>query len=128
MYWGMGKLIMKAARVVEKHPQLFGTYITNFSCGPDSFLLGYFRDIMGRKPSLTLELDSHTADAGLETRGEAFLDIVKAYRQLLARRLIPPRPSVFTPARTIINRGPVQVTPTDGEPTARNASSIGGSR
>ncbi|MEE8542066.1 MAG: acyl-CoA dehydratase activase, partial [Desulfobacterales bacterium] len=76
MYWGMGKLIMKAGRLVKRHPQLFGTYITNFSCGPDSFVVGYFREIMGRKPSLTLELDSHTADAGLETRVEAFLDIV----------------------------------------------------
>jgi predicted nucleotide-binding protein (sugar kinase/HSP70/actin superfamily) len=65
MYWGMGKLIMKAGRLVKRHPQLFGTYITNFACGPDSFVVGYFRDIMGRKPSLTLELDSHTADAGL---------------------------------------------------------------
>ncbi|MBU4446341.1 hypothetical protein KJ656_14880 [bacterium] len=37
---------------------------------------------MGRKPSLTLELDNHTADAGLETRVEAFLDIVARYRQL----------------------------------------------
>jgi predicted CoA-substrate-specific enzyme activase len=88
MYWGMGKLIMKAARLVERHPQLFGTYITNFSCGPDSFMVGYFRDIMGRKPSLTLELDSHTADAGLETRVEAFLDIVQAYRHLVAQNQI----------------------------------------
>ena len=40
MYWGMGILIMKAARLVERHPQLFGTYITNFSCGPDSFMRG----------------------------------------------------------------------------------------
>ena len=30
---------------------------------------------MGQKPSLTLELDSHTADAGLDTRIDAFLDI-----------------------------------------------------
>jgi predicted nucleotide-binding protein (sugar kinase/HSP70/actin superfamily) len=37
---------------------------------------------MGRKPSLTLELDSHTADAGLETRIEAFLDIVRYYREI----------------------------------------------
>ena len=44
-----------------KDPQLFGTYITNFSCGPDSFIIGYFRDIMGRKPSLTLELVSSEA-------------------------------------------------------------------
>ena len=70
MYWGMGKIMMKAGRFVERHPQLFGTYITNFSCGPDSFVVGYFREIMGRKPSLTLELDSHTADAGLEKSWE----------------------------------------------------------
>jgi predicted CoA-substrate-specific enzyme activase len=115
MYWGMGKLLMKAARRVEKHPQLFGTYITNFSCGPDSFVISYFRDIMGRKPSLTLELDSHTADAGLETRVEAFLDIVHAYRQLLARRLIAPRRSAFTPARTLLDDGRARVVTSSGE-------------
>ena len=80
MYWSAGRRILQAARFVEKHPQLFGCYITNFSCGPDSFLVGYFRDIMGTKPSLTLELDSHVADAGLETRIEAFTDIIARYR------------------------------------------------
>jgi predicted CoA-substrate-specific enzyme activase len=115
MYWGMGKLLMKASRRVEKHPQLFGTYITNFSCGPDSFVISYFRDIMGRKPSLTLELDSHTADAGLETRIEAFLDIVKAYRQLSARRLIPARAGAFTPARTAISAKSAEVVTSAGE-------------
>jgi predicted CoA-substrate-specific enzyme activase len=115
MYWGMGKLLMKAARMVEKHPQLFGTYITNFSCGPDSFVISYFRDIMGRKPSLTLELDSHTADAGLETRVEAFLDIVQAYRRLTAKRLIAPRTAAFTPARTILDDGRARVLTSSGE-------------
>lgn len=115
MYWGMGKLIVKAARMVEKHPQLFATFITNFSCGPDSFLIGYVRDIMGRKPSLTLELDNHTADAGLETRVEAFLDIVQAYRRLSARRLIPPPPAQFTPAGTVLEAGRAQVRISSGE-------------
>jgi predicted CoA-substrate-specific enzyme activase len=115
MYWGTGQLAMKAARLVERHPQLFGTYITNFSCGPDSFVIGYFRDIMGRKPSLTLELDSHTADAGLETRVEAFLDIVQAYRQLVARRLIPPRRSTFTPARMVLGNSSAKVVTSSGE-------------
>ncbi len=87
MYWGIGQLILKTARFVQKHPQLFGTYITNFSCGPDSFVIGYFREIMGRKPSLTLELDSHTADAGLETRIEAFLDIISSYRRLTKQQI-----------------------------------------
>lgn len=82
MYWGMGRRMLRTARFVEQHPQLFAAWITNFSCGPDAFLLGYFRTIMGQKPSLTLELDSHSADAGLNTRIEAFLDIVKSYRQI----------------------------------------------
>lgn len=82
MYWGSGKQILRAARFVKAHPQLFGTYITNFSCGPDSIIITYFRNIMGNKPSLTLELDSHSADAGINTRIEAALDIIARYREL----------------------------------------------
>jgi len=115
MYWGTGQLILKAARFIEKHPQLFGTYITNFSCGPDSFLIGYFRSIMGRKPSLTLELDSHTADAGIETRIEAFLDIVKEYRHLLGQKQITKIASRFVSARTFMNNGTPKVT-ASGQP------------
>jgi predicted CoA-substrate-specific enzyme activase len=97
MYWATGRLIMSGARRIKDDPQLFGTYITNFSCGPDSFIITYFRDLMGRKPSLTLELDSHTADAGLETRIEAFLDIVRSFRQLKPER--KSRAKRFVPAR-----------------------------
>jgi predicted nucleotide-binding protein (sugar kinase/HSP70/actin superfamily) len=90
-------------------------YITHFSCGPDSFIITYFRDVMGRKPSLTLELDSHTADAGIETRVEAFLDIVRAYRRLTARRLIPPRRLSFTPARVVLENGEAGVVASSGK-------------
>jgi predicted nucleotide-binding protein (sugar kinase/HSP70/actin superfamily) len=120
MYWGMGQLILKAARVVQKHPQLFGTFITNFSCGPDSFLIGYFRELMGAKPSLTLELDSHTADAGLETRIEAFLDIVTAYRQLLAKKKIIPPKRPFISARTELRNGVPKVITPSGESLPMN--------
>jgi predicted nucleotide-binding protein (sugar kinase/HSP70/actin superfamily) len=82
MHWGIGKIILQVSQFVKRHPQLFATYVTNFSCGPDSFLISYFRDEMGKKPSLTLELDSHTADVGLNTRIEAAIDIIKYYRQL----------------------------------------------
>ncbi len=115
MYWGMGQLIMMASRFIRKHPQLFGTYITNFSCGPDSFVIGYFRDIMGRKPSLTLELDNHTADAGLETRIEAFLDVVSAYRQLTDTLPSAENEVAFMPARTVLNNGKPAVTTSAGE-------------
>jgi predicted CoA-substrate-specific enzyme activase len=86
--WALGQEFMKASYFVQKHPQLFGTYITNFSCGPDSFLISYFRDIMKSKPSLTLELDSHTADAGIDTRIEAFLDIVDRYRKIKVPEMV----------------------------------------
>jgi len=114
MYWGMGQRMLRAAERVKRHPQLFGVFITNFSCGPDSFILGYFREVMGRKPSLTLELDSHTADAGLETRIEAFLDVVSAYRQLEAGKKLPNRKTDFRPAGVSLENGRPMVIDSDG--------------
>ncbi len=124
MYWGMGQLLLKAANFVKRHPQLFGTYITNFSCGPDSFIIGYFRDIMGRKPSLTLELDSHTADAGLETRIEAFLDIVSAYRQLMSAKKTTPKNRTFVPCRTFLEKGIPQVVTSSGQKLPMNDEQV----
>ena len=118
MYWGQGQLILKQSRFVARHDQLFGAFITNFSCGPDSFILGYFRDIMGSKPSLTLELDSHTADAGLETRIEAFLDIAAAYRKLKAARRPAATKPAFTPARTLLENQTPKVITSSGEKLA----------
>jgi len=115
MYWGMGQMILKAARYVKNHPQLFGVFITNFSCGPDSFLIGYFRSIMGKKPSLTLELDSHTADAGLDTRIEAFIDIVSAYRKLVEHRQMDATEKYFLPAAATIRNGKTSIRTTSGD-------------
>jgi predicted CoA-substrate-specific enzyme activase len=115
MYWALGQIILKGARLVERHPQLYGTYITNFSCGPDSFLVSFFREIMGRKPSLTLELDSHTADAGLETRIEAFLDIIRYYREIQKKTpAIQVQKDHFRPARLEEKNGVNGVRTSDG--------------
>jgi predicted nucleotide-binding protein (sugar kinase/HSP70/actin superfamily) len=115
MYWATGRTILKAAKLVARHPRLFGAYVTNFSCGPDSFLLTYFRDVMGPKPSLTLELDSHTADAGITTRVEAALDIFRRYTDLEraghGRRV----PSAFRPAEARCEDGRAFVRTAGGE-------------
>ena len=74
---------MKTARLVKKEKNLYITFITNFSCAPDSFMLHYLRWIQGTKPFLVLELDSHSADAGIDTRVEAFLDIIEGYKSKL---------------------------------------------
>ncbi|MEW6219437.1 MAG: acyl-CoA dehydratase activase [Thermodesulfobacteriota bacterium] len=114
MYWALGRMLLQTAQLVRRHPQLFATYITNFSCGPDSFLLSYFRDVQGDKPSLTLELDSHTADAGLETRIEAFLDIVASYRQLTRERPASAGRRAFAPSRVDYRDGQAGVTDAAG--------------
>jgi predicted CoA-substrate-specific enzyme activase len=102
MFWAMGQKIMKAAGYVKIRPNLFGFYVTNFSCGPDSFLLGYFRRLMGVKPSLTLEVDQHTADAGIDTRVEAALDIITSFRRI-AGSLPPPR-NLFRQAKVVYDK------------------------
>jgi predicted CoA-substrate-specific enzyme activase len=84
MYWYYGQQNLKAAKQVKEHPNLYLAYISNFGCAPDSFMLHFVRWFMGTKPYLVLELDSHTADAGVDTRIEAFLDIIEGYRQKAA--------------------------------------------
>jgi len=80
MYWYYGQQDMKAATYLKDEENIFITFISNFSCAPDSFMLHYIKWIMGTKPFLILELDSHSADAGIDTRVEAFLDIIDGYR------------------------------------------------
>ncbi|HMK43193.1 MAG TPA: acyl-CoA dehydratase activase-related protein, partial [Dissulfurispiraceae bacterium] len=77
MYWRSGQRILKAARIVRTTPGLYAIYIGNFSCGPDSFILKYFKEEMGSKPFLHLEVDEHSADAGAITRCEAFIDSIQ---------------------------------------------------
>ncbi len=80
MYWYYGQQDMKAAAMLAREENVYVTFISNFSCAPDSFILHYLKWMMGTKPFLILELDSHSADAGIDTRVEAFLDIIEGYR------------------------------------------------
>jgi predicted CoA-substrate-specific enzyme activase len=77
MYWRYGQRILAAGRIIKEDPRLYGVYITNFGCGPDSFISHFFRDLSKGKPYLQLEIDEHSADAGAITRCEAFLDSLK---------------------------------------------------
>jgi predicted nucleotide-binding protein (sugar kinase/HSP70/actin superfamily) len=81
IYWSYGQKILRAAEIMKRDNRLFAVYLSNFSCGPDSFLMPFFKDIMGDKPCLQLEIDEHSADAGVITRIEAFLESLKNYKQ-----------------------------------------------
>ena len=77
MYWRYGQKIFSAAHIVREDPRLHAIYITNFACGPDSFILHFFKEKMRGKPYLQIEVDEHSADVGAITRLEAFLDSIK---------------------------------------------------
>ncbi len=86
MYWYYGIQDMKSTAILKDEDNIFVTYISNFSCAPDSFMLHYVKWMMGTKPFLVLELDSHSADAGIDTRVEAFTDIIEGYREKLNKK------------------------------------------
>ncbi len=77
MYWKYGQKIYSAAQIVRDDPRLHAIYITNFACGPDSFILHFFKEKLRGKPYLQIEVDEHSADVGAITRLEAFLDSLK---------------------------------------------------
>lgn len=99
MYWRFGQKILAAADIIRKDPQLYAVYVTNFSCGPDSFIQHFFKDKMQGKPYLEIEIDEHSADVGAITRLEAFLDSLKNVSPL-PRELPMGPPSIRIPSVT----------------------------
>ena len=85
MYWRSGQRILKAARYISGHPYLYPIFIGYFSCGPDSFILKFFKKELGTKPFLHIEIDEHSADAGAITRCEAFLDSIQHRKEETSR-------------------------------------------
>jgi len=98
MYWRYGQRILGTAVTIARDPRLYGLYITNFGCGPDSFITRFFAEIMGEKPFLQIEIDEHSADVGAITRCEAFLDSVqgKKHRAEVEPQLVESRSSERT--------------------------------
>jgi predicted CoA-substrate-specific enzyme activase len=83
MYWTSGRRVLEAARIVAERKNLHIVFITNFKCGPDSYLKHYARR-SADAPILVLQFDGHGNDAGYLTRCEAFLDskgLLRCYAQ-----------------------------------------------
>jgi predicted CoA-substrate-specific enzyme activase len=73
MFWNSGRRILEAGRFTREHKDMHIVYITNFKCGPDSFVKHFLRDVV-QVPFLVLQFDGHGNDAGYLTRCEAYLD------------------------------------------------------
>ncbi|MBK5242569.1 acyl-CoA dehydratase activase-related protein [Clostridium sp.] len=52
-------------------------YISSFACGIDSVILELIQDKIEDFPLLVLKVDEHTGEGGLDTRIEAFIDMIE---------------------------------------------------
>ena len=89
MAWHFSNQLLNAVALVRRHPQLFLLCVSNFSCTVDAFTLALASSELGAKPYLVIEMDAHTADAGVQTRLEAFLDIIQNYQAARGTRRPP---------------------------------------
>ncbi|RCX17937.1 putative nucleotide-binding protein (sugar kinase/HSP70/actin superfamily) [Anaerobacterium chartisolvens] len=80
MFWNFGRKALGGALCLAEDKNIDGIiYVMSFGCGVDSFV----SDLIERKirrvrdvPFMVLTLDEHSGEAGMDTRLEAFIDMV----------------------------------------------------
>ncbi len=85
IYWSLTRRIVGAALYFLHSRRVEGMiFISSFGCGPDSFS----KDLIDRRvkasnpfPYLSLIFDEHTSQTGLQTRLDAFVDMVQTRRK-----------------------------------------------
>ena len=81
VYWQLGRELVAAAMFYMERPEVDGIInVSSFGCGQDSFttaLIEHYVTKHSTKPILNLVLDEHSGDTGLNTRVEAFLDMIE---------------------------------------------------
>ncbi len=79
-FWITGRQSTGLAAVFETAAVDGYIYLTAFGCGPDSFIVPLTKKYINHKsskPFMEISLDEHTCAAGLDTRLEAFADMLK---------------------------------------------------
>lgn len=84
MFWHFGRKAIGSALHILDRDDIDGIiYVMSFGCGVDSFI----SDLVERKikrgssiPFMTLTIDEHSGEAGLNTRLEAFVDMIERRR------------------------------------------------
>ncbi|ATW26281.1 acyl-CoA dehydratase activase-related protein [Candidatus Formimonas warabiya] len=80
LFWTFSNKILGAGINFYKDPRIDGiVHVTAFGCGPDS-LLGKLLELDSgefNKPFMTVRVDEHTGESHLQTRIEAFVDMLR---------------------------------------------------
>ncbi len=84
LFWTFSNKLLAAGYMFLKDDSIDGIiHITAFGCGPDS-LIGKIMELESvdyKKPFMTIRVDEHTGENHLQTRVEAFIDMI--YRKKL---------------------------------------------
>lgn len=84
LFWNFSNRTIRATFYYLLEKKVDGiVHVTAFSCGPDAMvdkLMELEAKNHGRVPFLTLSLDEHTGEAGVQTRIEAFVDMLRLRR------------------------------------------------
>ena len=86
MFWTFSDLALNSAYYLFQEGRVDGIiHLTAFGCGPDS-MVDKFMEMASRDypgvPFMSITIDEHTGDAGISTRIEAFLDMVKRKKEV----------------------------------------------
>ncbi|WP_304242518.1 acyl-CoA dehydratase activase [Gracilinema caldarium] len=78
-HWYYASRVIETALYCRSNPTMYPVLVTSFKCGPDSFAIETFKEILdhAHKPYLILQIDEHDSAVGYETRIEA---AVRAFR------------------------------------------------
>lgn len=86
-FWVFARKIYNASVYFEEHKMIDGMiHLTAFGCGPDSVIGKMMETDCEDKgiPFMTLRVDEHTGESHVQTRLEAFIDMLKLRHQKLA--------------------------------------------
>jgi predicted nucleotide-binding protein (sugar kinase/HSP70/actin superfamily) len=79
LFWSSGRVVFGAGAHFATRPDVIGIiHLASFGCGLESLIVDMVQRIAVKndKPYLLLTMDEHTGEAGVETRLEAFLDMI----------------------------------------------------
>lgn len=81
MFWYFGRKAVGTALCMLERQNVDGMlYVMAFGCGVDSFVCDYVERLVRNRsdmPFAVITLDEHTGEAGLDTRVEAFADMIR---------------------------------------------------
>lgn len=82
-FWYFARKSYGFASYISKMGKVDGIiYISSFACGIDSVVIELVKEKIGNFPFMVLKIDEHTGEAGLDTRIEAFVDMLERRRSV----------------------------------------------